>query len=134
MCHLLSLTNDGTVKASGGKTGGAYSSSGIRSISGENVSTISGTGRLLCMGSTGITVYKPTTAPTVPQNRGRDRGCVGQSYCGVDTGDSGTVKVESGASLAAVGARDGIDGSVSGGGTVFHSLPRWARISARRTS
>ncbi len=44
---------------------------------------------------------------------------VGQSHCGVDTGDSGTVKVESGASLAAVGARDGIDGSVSGGGTVF---------------
>ena len=120
LCHLLSLTNDGTVKASGGKTGGAYSSSGIRSISGENVSTISGTGRLLCMGSTGITVYK--TNNSADGSLKIEDGtvvAVGQSYCGVDTGDSGTVKVESGASLAAVGARDGIDGSVSGGGTVF---------------
>ena len=55
---LLHLTNNGTVRAASGKTKDAYSSIGLWSYSGAGTSSISGTGRLLCMGELGITVQK----------------------------------------------------------------------------
>ena len=118
-CDLLHLANNGTVKASAGKANGAYSSIGLKSYSGDGVSTISGTGRLLCMGLTGITVQKKVSglAGALEITSGTVI-AVGQSSYGAET-LTGTVTVKSGAALTAVGAQNGIEGSVLGDGTVF---------------
>ena len=66
---LLHLTNNGTVRAASGKTKDAYSSIGLWSYSRAGTSSISGTGRLLCMGGTRITVQRGNQPPRRPQNR-----------------------------------------------------------------
>ena len=116
---LLHLTNNGTVRAASGKTKDAYSSIGLWSYSGAGTSSISGTGRLLCMGELGITVQKEGIGhPGALKIDGGTVIAVGQSLSGVYM-FGGMVTVESGASLTAVGAELGINGAVSGGGKVF---------------
>ena len=116
---LLHLTNNGTVRAASGKTKDAYSSIGLWSYSGAGTSSISGTGRLLCMGELGITVQKEEIGhPGALKIDGGTVIAVGQSLSGVYM-FGGMVTVESDASLTAVGAEVGINGAVSGGGKVF---------------
>ena len=116
---LLHLTNNGTVRAASGKTKDAYSSIGLWSYCGDGFSTISGTGRLLCMGDLGITVQKEESGHSgALKIKGGTVIAVGQSLSGVYM-FGGMVTVESGASLTAVGAELGINGAVSGGGKVF---------------
>ena len=79
------------IRDSAGKANGAYSSIGLKSYSGDGVSTISGTGRLLCMGLTGITVdvYKRQVYCIVGKS-GAGKTSLLSRVAGLDTCTEGT--------------------------------------------